>query len=101
MLLFAYLPDAGSTMRKLTLTLNEAEVCTLEQLAKAHPKEYFRLRGKALIAVNQGQDIATVAAVLRISGESIRTWIHNWERHGLVGILNARAGGRPAKLTED
>lgn len=88
-------------MRKLTLALNEPELATLEQLAKKHPKEYFRVRGKALIAVSAGQDIATVSAVLKISGESVRTWIHDWEQLGRVGILKARKGSRPTKLTPE
>jgi transposase len=88
-------------MRKLTLTLTEEECITLEQLGKNHPKPYFRLRGQALVAVSQGNSLANTAAILSVSGESIRTWIHDWGREGLVGILRSRTGGRPPKLTED
>ena len=40
------------------------------------------------------------AAVLQVNGQTIRAWVQGWNERGLVGILNARKGGAPAKLTE-
>lgn len=35
-----------------------------------------------------------------MNGQTIRAWVQVWSERGLVGILNARKGGAPAKLTE-
>lgn len=87
-------------MRKLTLTCTEQEKITLEQLATQHPKEYFRIRGKALITFINGELIPDIARVLDCNPNSIREWVHLWNKLGLTGILKSRKGGAPAKLTE-
>jgi transposase len=88
-------------MRKLTFICNDEEKTTLAYLATAHPKDYFRVRGKALISLLSGQTITETANVLQIQPQSIRNWIHLWDEEGLIGILKSRKGGAKAKLTDD
>lgn len=88
-------------MRKLTFICSSEEQETLFFLAKCHPKDYFRVRGKALISLLSGQSITKTASVLQIQSQSIRNWIHWWDEDGLVGILKSRKGGAKAKLTDD
>ncbi len=88
-------------MRKLTFICSEEAKTTLEYLAACHPKDYFRVRGKALISLLSGQSITETANVLQIQQQSIRNWIHLWNEEGLVGILKSRKGGAKTKLTDD
>lgn len=74
----------------------------VEQLQKAYNRGDLRLikRIHALLAIEEGQEVADVAATLGLSGQAVRNYLHAFLRQGVASLSYKRPSGRPPKLTK-
>ena len=85
------------------LTLNNAQRKTLKNLhAKANSRRDMATlrRINGLLSLEAGYLVRDVAAILQISGETIRQWVRDFLAGGLDSIKPKLKTGRPPKLTK-
>jgi transposase len=73
------------------IDLIDAEIVTLQQGSKYHPKPEFREKCRALLLNQAGVTIQQIATHLAVNHNSVGSWIKLWETVGIVG-LNRKAG---------
>ncbi len=82
------------------LVLSDNQRRELESARRTHPKAYVREKAAALLKVADGQAIRQVAlsGLLRSRHpETVRDWISDYQRQGLVGLqVQAGRGRKPA-----
>jgi transposase len=52
------------------------------------------------LAVEQQMSVAAIAAIVRETEATVRSWLKRSVAEGIVGLHDAWAGGAPAKVTE-
>jgi transposase len=57
-------------------------------------------RVMALLSLSEGQTIQEVAAILRVSSETVRLWLHSYLLKGIHSLKRQQSPGRPAKLSK-
>lgn len=74
----------------------------LERAGRSGQPAYVRPKALALLNVADGRAVSEVAAIFRVSRQSIYSWWHRWRREGLAGLaVHAGRGRRPrADLAE-
>ena len=77
--------------REKHIDLVEAELVTLQEGAKYHPKPEFREKCRALLLNQAGVTIQQIATHLAVNHNTVGSWIKIWQTIGLVG-LNRKAG---------
>lgn len=81
-------------MQKRFITLTADERSTLSAGRQYHGQYQFRDRCHGLLLSADGQDVATIMAVLHVSRPTVYTWFNRWEAGGLAGLANAAGQGR-------
>ena len=83
-------------MRYISATNLEKE--TLLEGYQNHSKSSTRRRFHALLLSAEGRQVKDIASILKTRTRTIYTWMNNWERYGIAGLLTRRGQGRKAKL---
>lgn len=91
----------AKTYTKCTLTLDAAEILTLEQLALNHRHQDIRRRATGLLRLSQGETPNEIAGRLMITPQVVYNWAHWWRERGIVGLLGGHVGGRPPSLPQE
>jgi transposase len=91
----------AKTYTKCTLTLDAAEILTLEQLALNHRHQDIRRRATGLLRLSQGETPNEIAGRLMITPQVVYNWVHWWRERGIVGLLGGHVGGRPPSLPQE
>jgi len=60
---------------------------TLEECFKNHPKAHVRHRCHALLLLDRGERVKTVATLYETRTRTIYTWIKRWELMGIAGLF--------------
>jgi transposase len=87
-------------MRPLAIADSKTIVLGLQdEIRRSEDSRYdHRLHGVLLIA--QGLTCPEVAGLLGDAPRTVEYWIHNFEKHGLAGLLEGERSGRPGRLRE-
>lgn len=80
------------------------ENCSQEELrvamrAAATGRERDRMR--AMLALGQGFDFATVAGIFGVVGRTLGRWIQAFNRRGIDGLIDAPRSGAPPKIPRE
>ena len=81
--------------------LTEAEEVTLEQGWKNGKSHIFRQRCHSILLSYQKMDVPTLATTLSVTTSTIYTWIREWKKHGIIGLITQPGQGRKPKLSID
>ena len=81
--------------------LTTEEVAELKRLAGSRTAPHRIVqRAQIIWASAQGETAPVIAPRLGLSALRVRSWIHRFNRDGLVGLADARRGGRPRRHDE-
>ena len=91
-------------MLTFSLRLNKNAIHALEKrLISAQQRGCLQevARISAVLALAKGKSISSVALVLRVSAESVRSWLKKYLLNGCDSLKSKKKPGRPAKLTKN
>jgi transposase len=81
---------------------SEEQIKALGELYRATHNVRLRTRAQlVLLAVEQHQTAAAIAAMVRESEGTVRCWLKRYLAEGIAGLHDAWASGAPAKVTEE
>ena len=79
--------------------LSELEKSNLKdgwQYGKSHA---FRNRCQAILLSNDNHNSEVLAQIFSVGKNTIYTWIRNWKRHGIIGLITKPGQGRKPTLS--
>ncbi len=79
--------------------LTPAEILTLEQPHRNHPKPNVRRRAQIILLNNQGMPANKIRSMLNINRQTVSLAINAWKKCGLCGLFDKPRTGRPKKLS--
>jgi putative transposase len=86
-------------MKKQHLKLNEADERYLtEYISKGQVQARIVRKATALLQLNQGLTIQTVAAILKVGHWTVSIWRNNYLRSGLDFLQDKPRSGRPVEI---
>ena len=68
--------------------LTESEQSTLRTLQQNHPKSDIRKRAQIILLSHEGQSISAIAFTSSVDITTITSYLDNWEKYGVEGLLN-------------
>jgi len=86
-------------MKKQHLTLSKTQQQELERLlAKGKlPARLFK-RATAILALNRGETLEAVAALVHVTNDTVREWRKRYQAEGLAGLQDHPRSGRPIEI---
>jgi transposase len=54
-----------------------------------------------LLAIEQGMVAREIAVIVRVNGETVRSWIKRFNQEGIAGLYDEPRSGAPRKVTEE
>ena len=85
--------------KKRYITLEPAEIVTLQEGRKNSKNFLFRDRCHCLLLSNQHHDIALLATIFQVGRQTITNWFDSWRDEGIRGIMTQPGQGRKPILT--
>ena len=79
--------------------LNEEEIISLKEMTRNHPLSWTRMRANAITLSAEGMPLQNIANIHGVCRQVISTWLKNWEKEGLCGLVDKPRQGRPKKLS--
>ena len=63
----------------------------------------YRVAGRLhAVALNmEGMSAPEIAGHLKVHRSKVSIWLHNWQTHGMDGILEGHRSGRPSELSDN
>jgi transposase len=93
------LPRSGRPRtRKAPSELAEWARITLEQMHKHHPTAYLRNRAHMVLRWDRGYPVATIADIVGVSAQTVRTVLAAYQQEGLMGLYRQLGSGRRSRL---
>ena len=90
-------------MLQFYLKLNKNSIATLEKAAKAAKYAGDAVKTTRILSIlmlRQGTTIQAIAKILKVTGETIRSWVKKYLTSGVIGLNSKKSPGRPSKLTK-
>lgn len=81
------------------IKLSAAELVTLQEGHKNGSQFPFRNRCQCLVLSHQGETVPALAQLFEINPITIYSWFDQWEKSGLVGLMNKPDRGRKPILS--
>lgn len=85
--------------RKRCIELADAELLTLREGIKQHPKYEFRRACQALLWSHKKWAAKTIATQLEVCPQTVGNWLTAWQEDGLVGLMRQKGQGRKPILS--
>lgn len=85
---------------KITLTLDEDKTLKELELANQVPRR-TKQRASILRLNSRGKTVKEIALYVECASSTVRQTIHRWQKHGLVGLWEAKGRGKKATWTEE
>lgn len=73
----------------------------LERMYRQTHSPRTRIRVQMVLLAIAGKDVPEIAAITRVSADTVRYWLHRFIRYGYAGLIEGDHPGRPAKVTPD
>jgi transposase len=80
--------------------LAEAEEITIVEMRKYHPKSRVRERALMIELSNKGNPIDKITEIVGRNRDTVSTWLNNYEKYGITGILDNPKPGRNPKVKD-
>ncbi len=86
-------------MKKQHITLSKTQQQELEDLlAKGTlPARIFK-RATGILALNRGETLEAVAALMHVTNDTVREWRKNYQANGIAGLQDQPRSGRPVAI---
>lgn len=81
----------------MQMQLTQGERGALESAARYGHPGYVRTKALALLNVADGRTVCEVAAIFRVSRQTVYAWCRRWRAEGLGGLRVHAGRGRPAR----
>jgi transposase len=82
--------------------LTPEEHDTIRQLAQSRPAAARTVeRAKIIWLASRGRRVPTIAAEVRLGGDTVRLWLKRFNADGLAGLRDRPRAGRPATYTTE
>jgi transposase len=65
------------------------------------PNPRTRIRVQMILLASAGKDVSEIAAITRVSDDTVRYWLHRFLLYGYAGLIEGDHPGRPAQVTTD
>lgn len=86
-------------MKKLHLQLHEEERSHLQELVgKGETDGRVLRRALALLALDRGESLESVAAHLHVTNDTVAAWRNKYKREGMKGLHDQPRPGRPPQI---
>jgi transposase len=79
------------------IELTQAQRGVLEATARRGQPAYVRPKALALLSLADGYAVRQVAAIFRVSRQSVYAWARRWRREGAAGLVVHAGRGRPRR----
>lgn len=83
----------------VAITRRDLTAAELRSTAAREKEAAAARRMLALALVLEGMDRATAAKTCGMDRQTLRDWVHRYNRQGLVGLHDGKAKGAPVKMT--
>jgi transposase len=93
--------DSGGGMSAPIDLREDFEAGTLRRLAAAVRDAGQARRLLALAAVYDGMSREDAARIGGMDRQTLRDWVHRFNRHGVDGLIDGQSPGRPSKLSAE
>jgi transposase len=80
--------------------LTEIEEVTIVEMRKYHPKARVRERAQMIELSNKRKSIDKIAEIVGKNRDTVSTWLNNYERYGIAGIIDKPKPGRNPKVKD-
>jgi transposase len=80
--------------------LSKAEEITIVEMRKYHPKSRARDRAQMIELSSKGKSIGEITEIVGKNRDTVSTWLKNYEKYGLTGILDSPKSGRNPKVKD-
>jgi len=84
--------------RKVPVRLEKWARITLEQMHANHPTAYLRKRAQMILLWDKGYPVLTIADIVSVSAQTVRTVLAAYKRDKLMGLYHQRGSGRRSRL---
>lgn len=89
-------------MRKFKLRpVSEQERVTLEQMYRDAPKTRLRQRAHMVLLADKGYSLKAVSEIVDVCYNSVRNYVHAFEKDGFLALYDEKRSGRKPKLTSE
>lgn len=82
-------------------SLTNEELEELNEFLRTTSQTRYYRRGLIIKLSNNGKKVPEIAELLDYDPLTVRSWIHRYDREGLVGLKDKLRSGRPPEVTED
>ena len=93
--------DSGGGMSAPIDLREDFEAATLRRLAAGVRDADQARRLLALAAVYDGMSREDAARIGGMDRQTLRDWVHRFNRHGVDGLIDGKSPGRPSKLSAE
>lgn len=88
-------------MRRLSLNSAKRVRELIHASVKASGEQRFLHRLHCVLLIAEGRSCCEVARWFGENARTIQRWVHAFDEHGVEGLREHHAGGRPTKLSRD
>ena len=81
--------------------LSDAEKKTLEEGWKNGKSPFFRNRCQCILLSHQKIDVNRLSVIFSVTTTTIYTWLRNWKKDGILGLITQSGQGRKPILSID
>jgi transposase len=82
------------------IKLRESEEITIVEMRKYHAKPRARERANMVELSNKGKSINEIVEIVGKNRDTVSTWLNNYEKYGIAGILDSPKPGRNPKVKD-
>ena len=79
--------------------ITELELKTLEEGWKNGKNRFFRNRCQCILMSYQRIDVNTLSSIFSVTTTTVYTWIKDWKKEGIVGLITKSGQGRKSILS--
>jgi transposase len=83
----------------LCVRLRGRQLACLQQILRRSRCPRTRLRAQMVLLFHQGYSVVEVARITCHSDDTVRRWLHRFQRRGCPGLREAPRSGRPPTIT--
>jgi transposase len=81
--------------------VNALEFKCLQEMVKNHPLPWTRIRANAVLLSDNKTPLQNIAKIYGVCRQTTATWLKNWEKSGIFGLVDKPGRGRHKILSTE